>query len=388
MGNYCNGTITVSGPKETLDLLYALTERLDDCASVSRFDADADFLLHIFKEEYSTQGIFYEGGGMNDDGTLELYIRASRTDGRDFFQDMASGIGCTIKWVYVDDYDGREHRKTCKPKKDAPVWEFRTLEELDPDWDDARATDDASSSKVDTWPGTSWGNKPASSGGFHSSFDGKHHIGGGSFQPDGTALLGDGGSYVYQPGGVGRMNLLGQGAGTTAAGFVPFGAKGPTPANSGREPIEAVLGRSAGTSGDKSSELSKDLGAEVYQHCLFASILGERLHGVPNTMQRSRIVADIYIAADAMLRLTDAAFSTGQKMANAQDIGTLSRHLNTLRGWLVVPASILPYSVKVPETVDYEAVWETYSCIQRLLAIAAPNYASALVGLILPRNLW
>lgn len=131
MGNYCEGTARLIGDKDTLNLIHVLCQRLDECASISGFDGDEDWLPHIFTEEVSEDGIFYEGGGF-DKQDLELYIRASRTTGDEFFADMAQGLGITVKWVYTNEYDNKEYSREYTPRG-TPIrpWVLRTEESLD-----------------------------------------------------------------------------------------------------------------------------------------------------------------------------------------------------------------------------------------------------------------
>lgn len=130
MANYCYGIITVTGESEEVKQLYALLERLDDCAEASGFDAAEDWLGHIFKEEYIIQGIFVEGCWMKGQ-ELQVQIRAKNTYGHEYFQAMASGLEITIKWEYDDEDGGKHRKKTFKPKTGAPKWELRTEGELD-----------------------------------------------------------------------------------------------------------------------------------------------------------------------------------------------------------------------------------------------------------------
>ena len=131
MANYCNGTATLSGAKDTLDRIETLISRLDDCAAISGFDGDADWLPHIFKEEYCGEGIFCEGCWRNGD-KLDIYIRAKSTDGEDFFRQMATGLAVAIEWDYVSDYDDEKYHATCLPGQ-GPAWELRSEAEIDGD---------------------------------------------------------------------------------------------------------------------------------------------------------------------------------------------------------------------------------------------------------------
>lgn len=123
MANYCDGTATLSGPKDTLDRIESLVSRLDDCAMASGFDGDMDWLVHIFEKEYSGEGIFCEGCWRNGD-RLEMQIRAKSTDGEDFFRQMATGLDISIEWDYVSDYDGKAYHAAFGPGR-GPAWELR-----------------------------------------------------------------------------------------------------------------------------------------------------------------------------------------------------------------------------------------------------------------------
>lgn len=137
MGNYCNGTATLRGDRDTLELIHVLAGRLYDCAAVSDFDADEDWLPHIFAEEVTGEGIFYEGGGFNK-GELELYIRVSRSTGCDFFEALATGLNLNVTWCYVSDYDEKEYVFEYAPHPEYKVapWKLRTEESLDGDDED------------------------------------------------------------------------------------------------------------------------------------------------------------------------------------------------------------------------------------------------------------
>lgn len=144
MGNYCNGTATLRGDRNTLELIHVLAGRLYDCAAVSGFDSDEDWLPHIFTEEVTDEGIFYEGGGFNK-GELELYIRVSRSTGCDFFEAMATGLNLNVTWCYVSDYDDKEYVFEYAPHPERKIipWKLRTEESLDGDDEDEDDTGDA-----------------------------------------------------------------------------------------------------------------------------------------------------------------------------------------------------------------------------------------------------
>lgn len=133
MGNYCSGTVTIKGDHNTLTLMNVLLNRLGDCASVSGFDGDEEWLPHIFTEEVTSEGVFCEGCRSNSPTELEVYIRVSRGDGEDFFKDMARNMCMEILWDYVDDYDNKEHQCHYMPdqKCTTPNWTLRSEESLD-----------------------------------------------------------------------------------------------------------------------------------------------------------------------------------------------------------------------------------------------------------------
>lgn len=79
MGNYCSGTVIIKGDRNTLTLMNVLLNRLEDCAAVSGFDGDEEWLPHIFTEEVTSEGVFCEGCRSNSPhGAGGLYSRISR----------------------------------------------------------------------------------------------------------------------------------------------------------------------------------------------------------------------------------------------------------------------------------------------------------------------
>lgn len=189
-------------------------------------------LSHIFKEDYRGEGIFYEGGSF-ENNTLELYIRASRTNGHDYFQDMASGLGITIKWQYVSDFDDREHTFLCKPVAGAPRWEMRTEEELD-------APRDGRSES-------------------HSQFFSSHRQ---TASPSFSAN-----SLAYRKSRpIGQMSFLD-----------PQTSTEPSPANQ--------------------DERIAELREAIYFHCFMAHILVTQASEIALPLRMTRITADLYMAA-------------------------------------------------------------------------------------------
>lgn len=134
MGNYCNGSALIKGDEEVLQRILFLCDNIGECSDASRFDADSDWLIHIFTKEVSQEGIFCDGCNLEDD-ILEIYIRASRTTAQDFFREMAEQLGLEITWGYVNDSDKRGHTYVYNPggKKHLGQWELRDLDEEEED---------------------------------------------------------------------------------------------------------------------------------------------------------------------------------------------------------------------------------------------------------------
>lgn len=129
MANYCNGTILVIGDIDTLNQMSSLLNLLTTCSRVSGFNADNDWMPHIFTTEVTEDGIFYEGHTLLN-GSLEVYVRAARTDGKQFFKTMAEQLGVELVWTYVSDFDGKEHTFTYNrgQAKCLGEWKLRTLD--------------------------------------------------------------------------------------------------------------------------------------------------------------------------------------------------------------------------------------------------------------------
>lgn len=131
MGNYCRGTATLSGDRATLDLIYVLCQRLGDCAAVSGFDADEEWLPHIFTTEVTEEGVFCEDCGLKGDA-LELCIKVSRGTGCEFFEDMANALSLSIVWKFVSDWDDEQYVYTYTPARETTLrWALRSEESLD-----------------------------------------------------------------------------------------------------------------------------------------------------------------------------------------------------------------------------------------------------------------
>lgn len=138
MGNYCSGTVIIKGDHNTLSLMNVLLNRLEDCAAVSGFDGDEEWLPHIFTEEITSEGVFCEGCRSNSPTELEVYIRVSRGTGEDFFRDLALNMCMEVIWDYVSDYDNKEYRCHYMPdrKRTTPDWTLRSEESLNEDAED------------------------------------------------------------------------------------------------------------------------------------------------------------------------------------------------------------------------------------------------------------
>lgn len=128
MGWYYDGSITVKGEEATLSTISNLLENLSECSAVSGFSGDTDWLQHIFDKQYTKDGIFYEGHAYVN-GRLEVYIRASRTDGEDFFREMAEQLGVCITWDCVSEEDNKHHVNTYNRdcSKRIGEWQLRQL---------------------------------------------------------------------------------------------------------------------------------------------------------------------------------------------------------------------------------------------------------------------
>ena len=317
MGNYCNGSIYCTGPSEVLQQLYVLTQRLDDCVAISRIDGDSDLLSHIFKQDYMGEGIFYEGGGF-EGVTLELYIRASRTNGHDYFQAMASGLGITIKWQYVDDYDDNQHTKMCKPKKGAPIWEMWTEEELD-------AFMQGSEKPPSTFRESSAGNW----------------------------------SFGASPG----------------AGSYTFGAQNVLIRMS-------LTGSQVARAVDEHEQEGRvdQLRESIYFHCFMAHTLATRMCGTPSLLQKTRITADIYMAAVEASELAGLVLKT-----SLLDVSTTASRIRVV---FEVDAEDMKFNFVPKSFVEYAVIKHISDTLIQFAPKLMPDYAVAMAGLPLPYGLW
>lgn len=317
MGNYCNGSIYCTGNKDTLQLLNVLTRRLDDCAAISEIDGDVDLLTHIFKEEYSSEGIFYEGGGFDGDA-LELYIRASRTDGVDYFQAMASGLGIIIKWQYVDDYDDKQHTKTCKPKRGAPIWEMWTEKELDAFMQGSeKPFSTFRESPADNW---SFGASPGA------------------------------GSYTF-----GAQNVLTR---------------------------MSLTGGQVARAVDEHEQKGRvdQLRESIYFHCFMAHTLATRMCGTPSLLQKTRITADVYMAAVEANELAGLVLKTS--------LLNVSTTVARIRVVFEVDAEDMKFNFVPRSFVEYAVVKYISDTLIQLAPKLMPEYAVAMAGIALPYGLW
>ncbi len=367
MGNYCNGTITCKGPHDLLDLLNVLTNRLDDCAGVSGFDADEDYLMHIFKEEYSTQGIFYEGGDFEGDD-LQMYIRAARTTGEEYFSAMASGLGITIKWAYTSDMDYSHHTKTFKPKKNAPKWELRTEEELDAEY----ATDMFGVGPLEPDVG-SQGSSVFRIGGFSP----------GGFESLARKLAQEPqGSYVYGSGD----HIPGSHTDTRLGAMISSMDLEQANRYASRE---YVAQESDTSSEDGSVDKGPDsLRDSIYFHCLAASTLAREFQGESDLYPRSRLCADVAIAAAEMQEYIRVAASPTVQQAHAEDFRTLGRYVGLLESAFEVSVFDLKCTSVLHKEVSYAIFMSTFRLVQYMASYANPDFGLQLAALRIPPPLW
>lgn len=148
MANYTNGTATISGNRETIKKLEEALSLLDEgLAYETGYDADDDWLPHIFKGgEVTGDGVFYEGGGENLDGSLDVYYRVKSGDGLHFFQFLAETLGLVVSLKYTNDYDEEESfTEQFIPKSDKQTRELYSRKDLEGDNDDSRDAIEADS---------------------------------------------------------------------------------------------------------------------------------------------------------------------------------------------------------------------------------------------------
>lgn len=333
MGNYCNGEITCTGPSGVLSQVYNLCERLDELASITGFDADSDWLGHIFKQEYISEGIFCEGADLESDDKLVVYIRASRTDGDDYFKAMATGLGINIHWRYVADYDNREYKVDCKPNPKGPKWELRDLSELDDDEDDGDEED-----------------APPRTGGVYSPWD--YREGSGHSIPASGGFAG--GSF----GVVDRMSLFG----STSAGArpgMPVGSTG----------VGSMSQSRAGTGAfDARTCVNK-----IYQHYWMACTLiqqSERLK--VDSLVVTRIIADAFICGSTAMQLSahiSSAIPATKFDAADGALSEISGYVRTLYPVFMTPAPELKYSSVNTSLPQYDIIHGLLSDCYKLLTL-------------------
>ena len=315
MGNYCNGSIYCTGPKDILQQLYVLTQRLDDCVAISEVRGDSDLLSYIFKEDYRGEGIFYEGGSF-ENNTLELYIRAHRTNGHDYFQAMASGLGITIKWQYVSDADDREYTLLCKPVAGAPRWEMRTEEELDAPRDGLSES-------------------------HNQSFSSHRQTASPSFSANSSAYK------KSRP--IDQMSFLDPQASTE-----------PPPANQ--------------------DERIAELREAIYFHCSMAHMLAMQTSGIASPLQRTRITADLYMAA---VKIKELASLTSKTVSS--DFLAAIEQIYSVFG---VSAGELQFNFAAKRYVDYSDIKRLSDMIIHFSLELMPEYAIMMVKLKLSYWLW
>lgn len=127
MGNYCAGTMYCTGDTAKLTQLYSLLEDLTGLSKRTGFEGDGEWMGHVLTEDVMPEGLFYEGSSWAGE-TLEVYMRTLNTDGATSVQGLANATNSTIKWEYVSDSDGREHKCTLKPKA-KPAWKLRSIQD-------------------------------------------------------------------------------------------------------------------------------------------------------------------------------------------------------------------------------------------------------------------
>ena len=133
MGYYCKGTATVEGSKEIIVKLSGALDLLDGgrLATITGYAADEDWLPHIFKGgEKTQQGIFSEGYDTISDTSLDLYIRASRCTGVDFFKKMSEKLGVVINWEYLSELDSKVHTHKFVPTTEISEWELYSHKDM------------------------------------------------------------------------------------------------------------------------------------------------------------------------------------------------------------------------------------------------------------------
>lgn len=131
MSNVYYGTATFVAPRETLEHLYKLLSRLDECAAVSGFGGSEEWIGHIFKERVVTEGVFCTGCALGRGG-LEVYLRCVGEPGFDTLQSIADSTATIIRYTCKDEVDDPLRPQSFMARvSDRAQWELRELSELD-----------------------------------------------------------------------------------------------------------------------------------------------------------------------------------------------------------------------------------------------------------------
>lgn len=338
MGNYCNGTATLKGNCDTLELLSVLVERLDDCVGVSGFDGDEDWLMHVFKQEYSTEGIFYEGSFF-EKSNLVLQIRACRTTGDDFFRQMATGLQVEILWDYVSDDTGKEYKRTFKPVKDGIPWKLRTEEELDGDEPDEGPPVDARVfASQPPW-------SPPS---------------GGSYAP--------------------AASFLARGMGVRTSEIVPEKQAYQFQSANSSKMMSLERGQASTPKPDVSAKPF-----ECYNHCLMATRLANAfVSGEIPMLVKSRVAADIFIAIDALLTYDRVTKTEQERQVYFALYSELVDIMREFTNGFKCTASALAYSRVLDNWFDMSLCRKALSYITDISKFVIPDYYVGLAGMGLP----
>lgn len=128
-GPDCQGSITVSGDSNVIEALKKALDSMGLCAESSGFNFPPDWLPHIFTEQVTDLGIYYEGNVLMN-GALEVYIRTQGTDGTDFFESMANQLGVCVLWIYSKNVDRQERRYNSFGLTRIGKWSIRSSEGL------------------------------------------------------------------------------------------------------------------------------------------------------------------------------------------------------------------------------------------------------------------
>lgn len=133
--------------------MCVLCQRLDDCASISGFDADSNWIGHIFKTEPLTLGVFVDYV-QRVKGMLTLHVHAVHAPGENLLLQIACSLGVTIVYQYTDEDGDAFYRKyTPDMVCDASNISLRTEESLDVDIKEEDAMETQATPVESVWPG-------------------------------------------------------------------------------------------------------------------------------------------------------------------------------------------------------------------------------------------